>query len=317
MDIKDYIPGDEIKILELFELSFKKKLSIDYWNWRFLNNPEHKLMIKLMWDKEELVGHYAVSPVQLLVAEETILTALSMTTMTHPEYAGKGIFTDLAEALYLQEQERNGLKAVWGFPNANSHYGFIKNLKWKNLEQIPTFTLECSKLKPSSFPEIRIANQFTEQHVNTQKKGATPFSIQVKKSVEYLNWRYIQNPINTYDVFEASLDGDLFYAVTKVFPSFVDKNKFEVDLLELAFPANYELLLQLLNAIKAFYKSKDVVRMNVWIPLNDPKHIQLEKIGFNNSLPITYSGIRILDSAYSQLEKNHNWNYSMGDSDVY
>ena len=118
-------------------------------------------------------------------------------------------------------------------------------------------------------------------------------------------------------MFEASVDGDLFYAVTKVFPAFVDKNKFEVDLLELAFPANYELLLQLLNAIKAFYKSKDVVRMNVWMPLNDAKHIQLEKIGFNNSLPITYSGIRILDSAYCQLEKNHNWNYSMGDSDVY
>lgn len=317
MEIKDYKSGDEIAILELFELSFGRKLSFDFWKWRFLSNPEKKIMIKLMWDKDELVGHYAVSPVTLSVGQEKILSALSMTTMTHPGYSGRGIFTDLAEALYEQESKVSNLKAVWGFPNTNSHYGFIKNLKWKNLEQIPTFTLDCAKLKSIDFSSIKVVGEFCNEHVVSQIKSYSSDSIKVNKSLEYLNWRYLQNPVNKYDLFEFTSGTEKYFAVTKVFSSFIDKNRYEVDLLELSFPADHDLLLQLLNAIKEYYSSHNIWRINLWLSLHDDKHILLEKIGFVNTLPITYSGIRVLDQKLKSLETADNWSYSMGDSDVY
>lgn len=317
MEIRDYKQGDEAAILELFKLSFGRELSLDFWKWRFLNNPQKKLMIKLMWDKEKLVGHYAVSPVTLSIGRENVLSALSMTTMTHPEYGGRGIFTDLAEALYNQEANTSNLKAVWGFPNTNSHYGFIKNLKWQNLEQIPTLTLDCSKLRSSDSSVIKTVAVFCDEHVASKKKSDSAFSIKVNKSLEYLNWRYSQNPVNKYDVFEATLNGEKYFAVTKVFSSFTDKSRYEVDLLELAFPANYELLLQLMNAIKEYYTSYNIWKINLWLSLYDDKHILLEKIGFSNMLPITYSGVRVLDNNFKSLEIAANWAYSMGDSDVY
>ncbi|MBN8696426.1 MAG: GNAT family N-acetyltransferase [Bacteroidetes bacterium] len=317
MEIKDYKSGDEVAILELFQLSFGRQLSLDFWKWRFLSNPVKKLMIKLMWDKDKLVGHYAVSPVTLSIGQENILSALSMTTMTHPEYAGRGIFKDLAEALYNQEANTSNLKAVWGFPNANSHYGFIKNLKWKNLEQIPTFTLDCAKLKSIDFSSIKVVGEFGNEHVVSQIKSYSSDSIKVNKSLEYLNWRYLQNPVNKYDIFEVTLGSETYFAVAKVFSSFIDKNKYEVDLLELSFPADHDLLLQLLNAIKVYYASNNICRINLWLSLHDDKHILLEKIGFANMLPITYSGIRILDDKLESLATAANWSYSMGDSDVY
>lgn len=317
MEIRDYVAGDESSILQLFHASFGKPLSGVFWKWRFLENPVNKAMIKLMWDKDKLVGHYAVSPLKMAIGNEVLLSSLSMTTMTHPEYAGRGIFSDLANALYQDESNKSNLKAVFGFPNNNSHYGFIKNLKWKDLTQVPVFSISVSALKKTDCQNIEHINGFSQEHVNTGQKLTAPFLVHTQRSLNYLNWRYTDNPVNTYDIFQFRQSNDVYYAVVKVFSSFSQEGQFEVDILEFAFPADGHLLLQLLNAIKEYYRSLALLKINVWLPLADEKHIQLEKIGFVNTLPVTYMGIRVFDHAYSELEDSRNWMYSMGDSDIY
>lgn len=317
MELLDYKPGDEVHILELFETTYGKPMSKEYWDWRFLNNPEKKIMIKLMWDNAKLVGHYAVSPVTITNGNQNILSALSMTTMTHPEYSGKGIFKELAETLYKEEEKKSGLKIVWGFPNNNSHYGFIKNLAWKNVEQIPIFSIEPEKIKNSSFSSIEVTDKITEKHITTQTELTSPYLVKVNKSLNYINWRYFAHPSNKYNLFSAEKNGGAYYAITKVFPSFSEKNKFEIDILELSFPSDAELLLQLFNAVKNYYKQNNLLKFNLWLPLNDVKHIQLEKIGFTNSFPITYLGYRILDENLKTEGFSQNWFYSLGDSDIY
>ena len=301
MELRDYQHGDEIKILDLFRQTFGKPMSEDYWKWRFIDNPINKIMIKLMWDNETLVGHYAVSPVELIVNNEVVLTALSMTTMTHPDYAGRGIFKMLAEELYNDQSKKNDLKAVWGFPNSNSHYAFIKNLNWIDLEQIPTLSIDITKIKNTDCSDIFVVIEINQNHIDSRSKLNADNKIKVNKSVAYLTWRYINNPINKYDIFEFKNNDESYCAVTKVFPSFTDKNKFEVDILEFCFPNDFEAILKLMNAIKKHYENYSVVRINAWIPLHDTKHILFEKMGFTNALPITYAGIRIFDRSCNQL----------------
>ena len=127
MEIRGYQAGDEEKIYELFKMAFKKEIVPDFWKWRFLDNPFHKEpFIDLMWDGDTLAGHYAVSPIGMKVNGESVLTALSMTTMTNPNYGGQGIFPKLADSIYKKLTDVN-VQYVWGFPNMNSHYSFIKN----------------------------------------------------------------------------------------------------------------------------------------------------------------------------------------------
>lgn len=57
-------------------------------------------------------------------------TGLSGTTMTHPEYRGKGLFPVLARSTYARMKAAN-MAMVWGFPNAMSHRGFVRNLNWE------------------------------------------------------------------------------------------------------------------------------------------------------------------------------------------
>lgn len=146
MKIRDYTNGDEIEIVKLFELVFGKPMSLEYWTWRFRDNPCSKYAIKLMWNEQELIGHYAVSPVMLDVEGVAQLTGLSMTTMTHPGYTGLGIFQQLSEALYKDMKDMLGMTAVWGFPNNNSHRGFIKNLEWKDIGVIPMMSCEVANI---------------------------------------------------------------------------------------------------------------------------------------------------------------------------
>ena len=55
MNIRNYELGDEHKILELFELTFGRKMSPAYWNWRFKNNPTGIIAINLN-DDDSLIG---------------------------------------------------------------------------------------------------------------------------------------------------------------------------------------------------------------------------------------------------------------------
>ncbi|MBX7051156.1 MAG: GNAT family N-acetyltransferase [Flavobacteriales bacterium] len=314
MEIRPYQAGDEKHILDLFKISFGKPISEQYWKWRFADHPENKMMIMLMWEGSILAGHYAVSPVRMIVDHTEALTALSMTTMTHPDYAGRGIFTELAETLYEDQKKTNDLVAVWGYPNNNSHYGFIKNVKWKNLEQIPTFTLDANLVEVKE-TDINCGSSFESKHIETHDSSS--YRVRVKRSQAYLNWRYTQNPTNDYVLFDVDIEGETHYAVAKKFKSFQVPDKYEIDLLEWEVYRDAKLQQQFLSAIKTYFGSNDLLCFNMWIPLNDARHITLEKIGFRNTAPITYSGIRLLNSKFDMMQQSEHWHYNLGYSDIY
>ena len=110
-EFNKYIPS----LKRLFEVSFEREISEEFFRWRYLDNPIKDLFVAVAIDQEEVVANYSVSPVQMKQADKEFKTALSMTTMTHPSYSGRGLFTQLAEVVYDEMKEKN-YTAVWGFP---------------------------------------------------------------------------------------------------------------------------------------------------------------------------------------------------------
>lgn len=321
MEIADYTQGDEERILELFKKSFKKEMPLHYWKWRFLENPSKKIMIKLMKDGDLVVGHYAVSPVEMFVKGRQVLSALSMTTMTHPDYGGQGIFTTLAESLYKDVKDNYGVESVWGFPNHNSHYGFVKNLSWKDLDVVPTVSLSLDGFQGRRNDGIIKKEQFTKYNEDSFLSIFPKANkVLVKRTKEYLNWRYVENPVNDYKIFEYTENGIAYFAVTKAFTSYDETGRKEIDIQEISFPPDFNLLVNLITEIKEYYmKGSDqkFSKINLWLPIRDPKHILFEKMGFLNQQPLTYFGIRSLQKEGAEMEDISNWYYSMGDSDIY
>jgi hypothetical protein len=314
MIIKDYKPGDENAILELFELVFGKPMSAKYWNWRFNKNPLNKIMIKLMWDDSKLVGHYAVSPVMLDYEKQYVLTGLSMTTMTHPDYAGRGIFQQLSENLYKDISTKDNVTAVWGFPNNNSHRGFIKNLAWKDLTTMPMMFCNTQKLKAKENADITQLNQFTDVHANIYVDCFSNYKIKVKRDTNFLTWRYIDNPENDYYIIEIE-KGEKGFVVCKEYMTDNAEEKKQIDIIDWCVPNNEDLTKNIMQHLVYLFPSEKYSQYNIWMPIQDERHLYFEKLGFVNSLPITYWGVCMFKN--DVFTNANDWWIQLGDSDVY
>lgn len=313
MEIGKYKNLDELEILKLFELSFGKSLSMEYWNWRFNNNPfTDEKFIHLMWDNNVLVGHYAVSPVDIIINNEIVKSALSMTTMTHPDYGGQGIFSQLAASVY-EHQRQASHKLVWGFPNTNSHYGFKKNLEWKDIAILPMMSLYAHNI-PTKTHSIQYedVDNFTAQIAEIFNASSKP--IRINKTMEYLNWRYIHNPSATYHTLINSSES--IGVIYKIIDSFTEKHKKEVDILDMQFQGNKDILISLLRTILD-RQDDDICKINVWCSLHDDEHLLYEKIGFFHTSPLTYFSARSFESNTDQVLNFKNWDISFSYSDIF
>ncbi len=118
-----YQPGDETQILSLFKLVFRREMSEQFWKWRYLDNPFGQALSMLALDGEKLVGHFAVLPMAVQFGGRIFRAIFPVTAMTHPDYAGQGIFTRLITTTY-EFCRRAGFTLVYGFFNRTLCRGF-------------------------------------------------------------------------------------------------------------------------------------------------------------------------------------------------
>ncbi len=313
MEIKPYKIGDEHQILSLFEKSFNKAMSLEYWNWRFDKNPfSTEKFIELMWDNDKLIGHYAVSPIQMNINGEVKNTALSMTTMTHPDYGGQGVFSKLAQSLYNRLKIEHNYTMVWGFPNSNSHFGFNKNLGWSDIAIQCMLVLNNNYfLKNKVDVNYSLISVFTDQDsilFNNNDK-----IVSIHKTNEYLNWRYISNPTANYKVIKL-MNGNGAVVYKKI-QSFSNPQSFEIDIMELGNDNNINTIIELLSSI--IKEEGEFIQFNIWDSLFSKNELYLEKIGFRISAPLTYLGSLNFTNDDNCIKQYNNWDISFGYSDVF
>lgn len=313
MEIKSYKIGDEHQILSLFEKSFNKEMSLEYWNWRFNSNPfSNEKFIELMWDNGKLIGHYAISPIQMKINGEVKNTALSMTTMTHPDYGGQGVFSKLAQSLYNKLKNEHNYTMVWGFPNSNSHFGFNKNLGWRDIAIQSMSILNFNRfLKNKVDVNYSLISNFTDQDSNLFNDNDKIISI--NKTKEYLYWRYISNPTANYKIIKlTSTNGAVIYKKIK---SFLNPNLFEIDIMEFGHITNINTLIELLSSI--MIEEGEFIQFNIWDSLFSKNQLYLDKIGFRISEPLTYLGNLSFINDNNFTKHYNNWDISLGYSDVF
>lgn len=314
LDIRPYHPGDEGEILKLFYKSFNNTMSLEFWNWQFRDNPVAMPMVYLAWNGDRLAAHYAVSPVSLSILGETHLTALSMGTMTHPDYRGRGLFVTLANNLYMSLAAQ-GYLMVWGFPNDKSHRCFIRDLDWQEVYEIPMFHLNMNTLNSDLSVSAKIIelDNFDESFDLLWEKVKKYHNIIVKRDSKYLNWRFRLKPQSNYRIF-GYIEGNqlLGYAIFKQYQT-------EVDIVDILAIQEEKIGIELVLAVLDFCRGNNINGVNSWVPVHDPLHLDLEKLGFCNTHPVTYMGAYLLKQFYeiSDITNVKNWHFMMSDSDVF
>jgi hypothetical protein len=168
------------------------------------------------------------------VGQESILGALSLDTMVHPDFRNQGIFVTLAKITF-SEASKDGIKCVYGFPNQSSYPGFINKLDWIDVSKmrVAIRPLDIANLimgKAGNKFGLKIAGttcNYLYNRVlfrNWQESGkrdssikqitlfddrfdkfwiqvADQFFITLMRNKNYLNWRYVNVPDKNYLIF--------------------------------------------------------------------------------------------------------------------
>jgi hypothetical protein len=310
---RPYLPGDEAQILKLFAEVFGRPMSPEYWHWRFASNPTGKPMIELVWDSDVLAAHYAVSPAILCVDGKEQMTALSMSTMTGRQYRGKGLFVQTAATLY-KRMAGEGYTHVWGFPNSTSHRGFVRDLGWLDIYEIPTFkkVLDDRPL-PVPCPHVTELDSFDARFDDLWEAARTQHRVIAKRDCSRLQWRFSKNPANEYrTLVYLSSNRLLGYLVYKQY-------KHSLDVVDILWRGEIDVALDLLMELVRRAREYNKNDVGMWLNVGSALHQELEKAGFLNTEPITFFGYKPLqqDSSNVTLADFRNWYVTMSDSDIY
>lgn len=121
---------DSLKaILELLTLVFPKarKFTYDFIKWQYKDNPNGEVVGFDAYADDKLVAHYATIPIKMNIYGCSRKGLLSLNTATCQDHRGKGLFSILADKTFAKAQDL-GYEFVIGVANANSTYGFLRNL---------------------------------------------------------------------------------------------------------------------------------------------------------------------------------------------
>lgn len=317
---RDYQDGDEYQILTLYKQVNESEMALAHWTWKFAKGPFGKSMIKLMFDDEKLIGFYAAMPMNVQVQEKLIKAAISVNTMTHPDYWGHGIFAYLGEEAY-RVCEQKGVKFVYGFPNSNIYQSRIKKLEWKGFGKMSVLQkkLENKADVVSGARNICKIDKFDIRVNSLWETARANYHVIVPRTMDFLNWRFVQHPTVEYSkyIFTAEDDDIAGYMVLKIYTGGVETTGHIVDMLCIS---EKDVVKSLVGFSCDYFVERGVRSLSCWMPEVSLYAQVLEEEGFIREDFETYFGVKTLDKGNSLLgnvEQFSNWYLTMADSDVF
>ena len=323
--LRGYHSGDEKQIVELLQLVFNgwPKLDlncdpIDYWRWKFLDNPEKTSCVALGISEDKVIGVVEEFLLKIRIGNHVYLSSYGADVGVHPDYRRIGIFNNLLE---LVRQIRKGTGSRLGYLVTSNPMLFkvfserqylfprtVLNLvKIRDIdEQLKAMPVEKAFLKRIGFKAVKFVNNLhnsvrgpVQLHKGIKIKEESIFDSRVdafskivseyhgfivERDRDYLNWRYCDSRSGGFIVKLAEDDdGEILgYSVLRV-NRYLDTYPigYFVDLL--ALPGRFDVVEALtVDAVKYFDEQKTNI-VNILVTAGHPYKKVLNKHGFLDS----------------------------------
>ncbi len=259
--LRGYRPGDEEAILELFQVSFGRDLSLEEWTWRYADNPWGGPRISLAFSPGgQLVCQYCAYPVRWRGLPPTSPAASHQVgdTMTRPSARGVGrgptsLLARSARYFYLV-QCKGRVAFNYGFNTGNILRFSNRFLDVRQVEDVPYRELPAAARLGGY---ARLGRRYDLRRI-TERSGidagfdalfervSDRYGLLVERSAEYVRWRYLDCPIEDPELIAAYRRGRLAAWVAAMrFPDRVEWGDALVD------PAERPALRALVDKIRA------------------------------------------------------------------
>ncbi|PKN89348.1 MAG: hypothetical protein CVU51_00750 [Deltaproteobacteria bacterium HGW-Deltaproteobacteria-1] len=115
-DIRLYKEGEEIDIISFINQFTMIKHTYEGWLWEYTKNPIDKNLFAIIRDdNNNLIATQALIPIFLTYRSKIILSAKSESTLVHPEYRGKNLFSRVYKLIF---EILDDISCIWGFTGA-------------------------------------------------------------------------------------------------------------------------------------------------------------------------------------------------------
>lgn len=316
MIIREATEQDIPKIVQVLKASLGEQdlpLSEKIWNYKHVNNPFGKSMILLAEENDQITGVRAFMRWKWQIGGQVFSAFRAVDTATHPEHQGKGVFKKLTlKAIELAKKERGNF--IFNTPNEKSRPGYLK-MGWEQVGKINVRFLFVNPLhsiftqKNKSYSIIKSCSQETIQencvnyNFGLEKKGKnfTP------KSADYLQWRYEENPLQSYEVF----------ANEQIYLAGYSKKRGklrEFRIVESIISPEINSLRPISNQIKKWSRKHGAHFVS-----SAPLSGKMDFLGFSGNFgPIlTLKELNLYETNKNHLQEMGNWNYSLGDLELF
>lgn len=211
MEIREGTEQEIPEILKVLKASLgesSSKKTKEVWRFKHIDNPFGKSLVLLAVEKGEIIGVRAFMRWKWQQEKKVFSAYRAVDTATHPNHRGKGVFKKLTLRA-LEICKERGDHFVFNTPNSQSRPGYIK-MGWDEVDKIkislrPVNPLNWKSSKlPTTYPHdlsgISESSFLLEQ--NERKKAKQ--KLFTPKNLEYLKWRYVDNPIQNYRILATS-----------------------------------------------------------------------------------------------------------------
>jgi GNAT superfamily N-acetyltransferase len=318
---RDYQSGDESQILTLYKEVNAREMALSHWIWKFIQNPFGQSIMKLLFDGDKLIGFYAVIPMELRVGGGSRKAALSVNTMTHPDYQKQGIFTYLAEETYKNCQQE-GISLVYGFPNKNSYNGFTHKLGWRGFGKMTVLEKQLEARTAGEIGwvgNIRRVERYDESVDILWDKIKDDYHIIVPRNEEFLNWRFTKHPGIKYEkvIFQGNNNEILGYMVLKIYHK---ENKLKGHIVDMLCVTEKDIVKGFLNYSYSYFTGRSIKALSCMVPEDSFYAREMIEAGFVRNEFDSHFGVRVFnreDKMTRDTENFSNWHLTMCDLDVF
>jgi hypothetical protein len=257
--IRPYVEGDEKQIADLLVKVFRGWPHIDielspveYWRWKYLENPLHRSYVSVCVDKGRIVSCQHESIVKIKIKDEQVRGISGQDLAVHPDYRGmrlsSGVISHANNLVksdgitYCYFLTRNPviMKRCETSENPESRrpsFPFqLVNLTWiedleKHLSNIPMKNPSLVKIGASALKRWNIArknvfssddvqveeiNKFDQEVDKFLKAVYGDYNYMIIRDTEYINWKYSTKGVGDYRKFIVKENGKLVgYAVLR------------------------------------------------------------------------------------------------------
>jgi len=339
--------GDEEGLSQLFWEVFNVRKDSNYWHWKYYQNPVGENFGIVALDKEKIVGTTAFIPAKIKIGSRERLSAQGTDVVVLPEYRAKGTFIKIIRR-GIEECVKSGVNVNYAFSIKITYrigtrfLGFVGICPMFNMAKVlnPTPYLEQKKgkglltnvLGSVSKRAIKMANkkklsipqglrlervtQFDHRIDDFWSKESKNYQIAIVRDSQYLNWRYVKNPM-PYEIFSVEQNQSIKgFIVLKCSQEEVKRGRIVDILVESGQEKITNLLLT--KAINYFLE-QGVDVITCWMLEHSPIFEVLKKKGFikretPHDLIIRSSMPNFPNEYFSDKSK---WCVTMGDSDYF